>query len=394
MLASGKNNQFLKIYGITKLRTDEIFLSDIRVRNRNLISAEDDLKRLFLHNPYGQYDLYFNSSSNKRGVGILIRKKIPVAVLRERADPGENYLLLELEMSGKKAIVGSIYGPNVNDPVFFENLERDLRDLGGQNIILGGDFNCTFSTDFIRTNIDCLNMVNPPNRTHSLLLADLCERLQLTDPYRVINPNKKEFTFVPRTADAVNRSRIDFFLVSTNLILNGIDCTIAPNLQNKLFDHKACFLTLKKPICERRPNKPVDSKILEHDITEYVIFAAVSEAYAVHPSNDDLAVNDQRAALRSIGQLKKLIREIGPPMIPPDALVIDNGLAYREGRDVLIRCADLFRDEINRLNLTNLRVVPDPDVFFETLLGMIKNDLISYQVYARYLENKSFKDLK
>jgi hypothetical protein len=133
---------------------------------------------------------------------------------------------------------------------------------------------------------------------------------------------------------------------------------------------------------------------LEHDITEYVIFAAVSEAYAVHPSNDDLAVNDQRAALRSIGQLKKLIREIGPPVIPPDALVIDNGLAYREGRDVLIRCADLFRDEINRLNLTNLRVVPDPDVFFETLLGMIKNDLISYQVYARYLENKSFKDLK
>jgi hypothetical protein len=225
-------------------------------------------------------------------------------------------------------------------------------------------------------------------------LADLCERLQITDPYRVITPNKKEFTFVPRTADAVNRSRIDFFLISTNLILNGIDCTIAPNLQNKLFDHWACFLTLKKPICERRPNKPVDNKILEHDITDYVIFAAAAEAYAVHASNEDLAVNDQRAALRSIGQLKKLIREIGPPVVSPDALLIDNGLAHREERDALIRRADLFKDEINRLGLMNLRVVPDPDVFLETLLGMIKNDLISYQVYARYLENKSFKDLK
>jgi hypothetical protein len=72
MSAAGKNNQALKIYGITKLRTDVILLSDIRVRNRNLVSVEEDLKNMFLNNPYGQYNLWFNSTSNKRGVGILI----------------------------------------------------------------------------------------------------------------------------------------------------------------------------------------------------------------------------------------------------------------------------------------------------------------------------------
>jgi hypothetical protein len=74
MSAAGKNNQALKIYGITKLRTDVILLSDIRVRNRNLVSVEEDLKNMFLNNPYGQYNLWFNSTSNKRGVGILIKK--------------------------------------------------------------------------------------------------------------------------------------------------------------------------------------------------------------------------------------------------------------------------------------------------------------------------------
>jgi hypothetical protein len=75
MSSAGKNNQTLKIYGITKLRTDVIFMADIRVKNKNLVSAEEDLKRLFLHNPYGQYEFWCNSSSNKRGVGILIKKK-------------------------------------------------------------------------------------------------------------------------------------------------------------------------------------------------------------------------------------------------------------------------------------------------------------------------------
>jgi exonuclease III len=268
MSSAGKNNQTLKIYGITKLRTDIIFLSDIRVRNRNLVSAEDDLKNMFLNNPYGQYNLWSNSTSSKRGVGILIKKKLPVSVLRVKADRGENYILLELEMSGENIIIGSIYGPNVNDPEFFSNLERDIVSLNNNKIIIGGDFNCTFSTDNVRTNIDCLNMNAPPNLAHSLLIANMCERLQITDPYRIVYPNKKEYTYVPRAVNANNRSRIDFFLVSTHFITNSTAVSIAEHLQNKLFDHRACFFMAKKPIPVTRQNKPVDNSVLGHDVIE------------------------------------------------------------------------------------------------------------------------------
>jgi hypothetical protein len=75
-----------------------------------------------------------------------------------RADPDENYLLLDLLVKGKRIIVGSVYGPNVNNRQFFDNLKHDIRSFGTENIILGGDWNCTFSTDEIETNIDCVNM--------------------------------------------------------------------------------------------------------------------------------------------------------------------------------------------------------------------------------------------
>jgi hypothetical protein len=37
---------------------------------------------------------------------------------------------------------------------------------------------------------------------------------------------------------------------------------------------------------------------------------------------------------------------------------------------------------------------PDPDIFFETLVGMIKNELISYQIYAKKFLNEQGKDLR
>jgi hypothetical protein len=168
-------------------------------------------------------------------------------------------------------------------------------------------------------------MLNPPNRTHSILVNDMCERLQLTDPFRLLYPNKKEFTFVPSSSDAINRSRLDYFLVSHDIIENGLCCSIEPGLQNKLFDHRACRLELGRRALPPRRNSPVDTSILNHDVTDYIVFAATAEAYAVHAANDELPAADQRGILRNIGDLKQLIRLIGSPVVPPEELVRDGG---------------------------------------------------------------------
>jgi exonuclease III len=81
-------------------------------------------------------------------------------------------------------------------------------------------------------------------------LQEICDRCNLTDPFRALNYNKRGFTFVPRTG-ARNRSRLDFFLISDDLLRLINKCTIADSLDSNIFDHKHIKLdfcvTLSQP---------------------------------------------------------------------------------------------------------------------------------------------------
>ena len=119
MSVTSKNNQTKKIYGITKLKSDIIFLSDIRLCNKNLMSASNGCSKIFRINPYSSYKLLFQSYRNKRGVGILIKNSLIFSELARESDPEDNFLLLRVTIQGTTMIVGSIYGPNDPNPDFF-----------------------------------------------------------------------------------------------------------------------------------------------------------------------------------------------------------------------------------------------------------------------------------
>jgi exonuclease III len=71
-------HQRLKIYGICKLKTDIILLSDIRLQSNKNFHKE--IETQFLINPICSYEFFHNSLSNSRGVGILIKKSSNVIV--------------------------------------------------------------------------------------------------------------------------------------------------------------------------------------------------------------------------------------------------------------------------------------------------------------------------
>ena len=144
MSVTSKINQTKKIYGITKLKTDLIFLSDIRLCNKNLVSASNDFTKIFRTNPYCSYNFFFHSSRNKRGVGMLIKSNITFSEEARVTDPEENFLLIRAVIQGTTVILGSIYGPNEYNHNFFNHLDTAIRDLGNFPIILGGDWNCTY----------------------------------------------------------------------------------------------------------------------------------------------------------------------------------------------------------------------------------------------------------
>jgi hypothetical protein len=129
---ASRSNQNLKINGITKLGSDIIFIADLRLSTRNLVSCADEVKKLFNCNLFDSYELIFNSTRNKRGVGILINRKICLDIDEEYRDEDENVLLIRGSYKGDKFILGSIYGPNESNEGFFTNLTLKIQQWQGE----------------------------------------------------------------------------------------------------------------------------------------------------------------------------------------------------------------------------------------------------------------------
>jgi exonuclease III len=273
--------QLTKVTAILNLKSDVIFLSDLRLSNRAKMSCAKSVADKFNKNQIESYDFFFCSTQNKRGTGILIKKSINILVDQRREDQEENYLLLSISYKGKKLIIGSIYGPNDYNPDFFERLKDDILALGNHSIVLSGDWNCTVSCNPVNTNNDCLYMRSPPNLRHSQILNDICEELDITDPFLVTYPNRKEFTYIPRNAQQKNRSRIDFFLVSRVLLERNFEIKIGESLLHSSFDHKHVSLNFKTVSGSSSLPKIFNSTI-DGPETEICVWTAVVEMHLIH----------------------------------------------------------------------------------------------------------------
>jgi exonuclease III len=153
---------YLKIEGVTGKKPDVIFLCDVRANNRG-----DELEKLFRMTRNGNYCLYLNSTRNSRGVGIAVRRAIAHEVKKIVRDiRNENFILLDIELKGKRLTLGSVYGPNENNVNFFRELKSKLGDFGTNKWIVGGDFNTLLDMDRSIENLDRLGAGRIPNKVN------------------------------------------------------------------------------------------------------------------------------------------------------------------------------------------------------------------------------------
>ena len=202
---------------LTKQKHDFILVCDVRLNSLKQSAAIHDLEKKF---KLKGYDFIHNSKSSSRGVGILINNNTSYTILNKTVDFYDNYILLHVCVNDYQFIIGAVYGPNRDENEFFDNLKLDIRNLNHTNcpIILGGDWNATWDSNPVQSNIDVINMVNIPSKRRTQKINALARGLSLTDPYRFFNPEKREFTFIPNILNNLNRSRLDFFLISETLI--------------------------------------------------------------------------------------------------------------------------------------------------------------------------------
>jgi exonuclease III len=226
---------------ICSLKSDVIFLSDIRMGQ--IINQQSTLKISTCLNKSNLRNHLFvhNSSSNKRGVAMLINKSLNPEIVDSFMDQQENILLMKIKLNGSEIVLGSIYGPNTTDRQFYRDLDKFLEKHSGCPVVLGGDWNATWSNLGPDENNDIMGMIRTPNVANGTMLKNLASKYDLTDPFRILYPTKKAFSYSPFGNTHTSQSRLDFFIASTTVLGNIQDCGIFPGKLSSQFDHKPVF---------------------------------------------------------------------------------------------------------------------------------------------------------
>jgi hypothetical protein len=303
---------------------------------------------------------------------MLIKKTLNFKCLATERDlVGDNYLLIRAELQNQTVILGTIYGPNKKDDDFFRRLSISLNVLGRYPIVLGGDWNAVFSCLPTGDNPDIFHMQDVPNANHSKKIRELRVDYELSDPFRVLFPNRSDFSYVPYGTMRKNRSRLDFFLVSVDVMQNVDNCYIKENTQSKLFDHKAIVLDFNKiKPASSRPN--ITNSILHDPDLDTIVKLSYLECYSQLCEDDNIKLR----ALERIKLCFKKMREAGP-----DPYYVE--YSHAELLDIDIRNAlkDELRwllDKLDKLNLPETANSMEDDDFLEYLINNIRNEVIQW----------------
>jgi hypothetical protein len=126
-------------------------------------------------------------------------------------------------------------------------------------------------------------MNNIPSKFRSDSVIALAARFNLTDLYRFLYPNKKEYTYVPNAI--ANNNRIDHFLISKALIDGLKKTVIVTGRRTKLFDHRTIGLCFGRG--SSIPDKyKISDGVVGNSIVELVVEIAIKEAYLAHSDHN------------------------------------------------------------------------------------------------------------
>jgi exonuclease III len=338
------------------------------------------------------YKVYFNSSKNSRGVAVLIGNQVEHELLEAAVDPQENVLLLRIVLGRVEAVIGAVYGPNDNNCApFFDFIGATLNRWNNLPCILGGDWNTTPSSLPAAENPDIFSMANIPSKGRSEGVEALCNNFDLSDPYRVLDPETRDYTYVPSGVVRRNRSHIDFFLASSDLY-DGINaCSIAQGFSRKSFDHKPIFLNFQKKKGRGRAcvfNSTINHKLAEDIVRLAVHNNAIRSALAVAGPAASALLNNEMERMSVIVNLINRHVDLQGTTETRDQ-------TEAELEELLALEADLATEWAAAGSieyLQNFERQVTPDVFFENLVEDCKISLITLQNRIKSAANRYRKE--
>ena len=364
-----------KVTAFIRQKNDLLFIQDLR------LNAKDDLlEKAIRCTPHGNFQLFCNSPTSKRGMAIIVNKNLnfePLDIYKSRC---HNILIIDCLINNYRLSLASVYGPVYYDCVtFFPKLREKIESIGNKAFIISGDLNCLTSITPAsltpdRGNLDTLNIASIPNLKNSELLHSwICEEF-LVDLYRLLNPQTIDYSCAPFQKNF--RSRIDHFLCPMFLSDIFKSCTFF-DTTSSLFDHKMIISKTKNH--SSNFNKSIDNSLLDlPGLYEFV----KEDIYIFLAQNFDFP--DERRIRIAIKDLNIITKDYVQVV---NCNKLNDPLVKFYIENLEKKLEKIYRKFPCYADILNLPTSLDYKTFMLSFCNAIKNSVISFQ--SDYIFNKN-----
>ncbi len=153
------------------------------------------------------------------------------------SDKNGRFLILDVTLNDIRYTLVGVYGPNSDSPDFWGNVNEKIEQFDNENIIVAGDFNVALNPTLDRVGAR-------PNNTYMqnsrIFINNWLEESELVDIWRHQHPTATKYTWQRKKDKQL--SRIDYFLISFNLVNKTLKTNIIPGFRS---DHSSITLTLQ-----------------------------------------------------------------------------------------------------------------------------------------------------
>jgi len=205
-----------------------VCLQDTHLKGEQIKKYEDEWGGKCILNTY---------TSESRGVAILVKKGLDCTIEEIGKDEGGNLLQVRIKVCGLDFVLTTIYGPNRDNPKFFQQLGDRINQFSELPNIICGDWNLVLDQE-----MDTINYVRENNVKARRKVLDIIESAELVDIWRVTHPDLKQFTW-KNTKNVSQRARLDFFLTSSDVCTYLRRCDIDQSYRT---DHRLISIELDK----------------------------------------------------------------------------------------------------------------------------------------------------
>ena len=177
--------------------------------------------------------------TNARGIAIFLKDSIaPKNVEITNIIPG-NLSYLTFTAFEKRYLIIAIYGPNRDDPEFYQNHVFNVTNFPVHDYVMwAGDWNLVLDQKK-----DTKNYKGEYNKKARSKVIENIVANNLVDTWRAKYPHKKEFTWhkaVRKINPIAQRARLDFILADEDLASHVKDCGIEQ--PDKISDHSGTWI--------------------------------------------------------------------------------------------------------------------------------------------------------